>query len=415
MMDRHWDNQLDNMLDDLQATVVGGVGENSLHSTSHQHGDSRNGGIAESRKEKNVTGGPNFKQVSSSSYQHSAEWRTSDGQPQAAKQLVDDLSSIEKVKAVSKVSTSSSSRVEYYSSNTTQQNIKKNIHDLDHLLNDLSQGSSRDVSPSMPRRPSSRGSFVNNQDLRSESRTSFQSSRSEERRERLMQNTLQRTPSLNRAQRRPGNLPATNSRPTTPLDNLHNDHQLHNSHPPRSPHIHDHNSHQAFSYMKHTSTSSAYNNEFSPVHTTPDPLTGRYADGRITPNHGFTRTFTDSSSRGDNANGSIPRRPDELLQNFGEEIDRTELEKINQEERITESKLNNNNNKGDFIEPMINKPGPPVYYPTEEMYSTKHVIAHGEYSKVKGSMSKEESDHKKGAAVVPVCLPLCCAAPCVIM
>ncbi len=31
---------------------------------------------------------------------------------------------------------------------------------------------------------------------------------------------------------------------------------------------------------------------------------------------------------------------------------------------------------------MINKPGPPVYYPTEEMYSTKHVIAHGEYSKV---------------------------------
>ena len=38
--------------------------------------------------------------------------------------------------------------------------------------------------------------------------------------------------------------------------------------------------------------------------------------------------------------------------------------------------------QGDYIEPMINKPGPPVYYPTEEMYSTKHVIAHGEYSKV---------------------------------
>ena len=28
---------------------------------------------------------------------------------------------------------------------------------------------------------------------------------------------------------------------------------------------------------------------FRPVHTTPDPLTGRYADGRITPNHGYTR------------------------------------------------------------------------------------------------------------------------------
>ena len=37
------------------------------------------------------------------------------------------------------------------------------------------------------------------------------------------------------------------------------------------------------------------------------------------------------------------------------------------------------------------------------------------YAAERGSKSKEESGEKGGAAVIPICLPLCCAAPCVIM
>ena len=37
------------------------------------------------------------------------------------------------------------------------------------------------------------------------------------------------------------------------------------------------------------------------------------------------------------------------------------------------------------------------------------------YAREKGVKSKEESGEKGGAAVIPICLPLCCAAPCVIM
>lgn len=44
----------------------------------------------------------------------------------------------------------------------------------------------------------------------------------------------------------------------------------------------------------------------------------------------------------------------------------------------------------------------------------------GGYAKGSGAyeyeaMSKEKSSSKSGAAVVPVCLPLCCAMPCTIM
>merc|ERR1719347_1232797 len=65
--------------------------------------------------------------------------------------LVADLSSIAKVRSVSKTSTaySSSERYEYQTSanthaattSNTQQSIKKNINDLDHLLSNLSSHS----------------------------------------------------------------------------------------------------------------------------------------------------------------------------------------------------------------------------------------------------------------------------------
>ena len=84
-------------------------------------------------------------------------------------------------------------------------------------------------------------------------------------------------------------------------------------------------------------------------------------------------------------------------------------------------------------------PGPAVYYPPGEMFSGTKVRseavpvstvqqssslevgggrgkAKGEYAyKAKEKSKHSESEGKQGAAVVPICLPLCCAAPCVIM
>merc|ERR1719351_465073 len=118
------------------------------------------------------------------------------------------------------------------------------------------------------------------------------------------------------------------------------------------------------------------NNEFRPVHTTPDPLTGRYADGRITPNHGYTRNFTGSSPMPPKAttttteNGilGIPKKPDELLSSLGHEVDSREIQRITQEETVIQNqrekeqrKLNSLRDE-DFI-PSKNVAGPPVFYP----------------------------------------------------
>ena len=83
---------------------------------------------------------------------------------------------------------------------------------------------------------------------------------------------------------------------------------------------------------------SGVSSEFRPVHTTPDPLTGRYADGRITPNHGYTRNFTGSSpmpprkatvpTSGDVI--GIPKKPDELLSSLGHSVDSREIQRITQ-------------------------------------------------------------------------------------
>ena len=74
----------------------------------------------------------------------------------------------------------------------------------------------------------------------------------------------------------------------------------------------------------------------------------------------------------------------------------------------------------------VNKPGPEVYYPPGAEFTktvqTVHPVGDG------GSLSlgpgrrerrerqeRGEGGDKQGAAVIPICLPLCCAAPCVIM
>ena len=95
--------------------------------------------------------------------------------------------------------------------------------------------------------------------------------------------------------------------------------------------------------------------------------------------------------------------------------------------------------------PTKNVAGPPVFYPqgkiceviqalSEIFFSgdlfTKNkedvkareaeLSAQGQYFSAsyaaeRGARTKEESGEKGGAAVIPICLPLCCAAPCVIM
>ncbi len=70
--------------------------------------------------------------------------------------------------------------------------------------------------------------------------------------------------------------------------------------------------------------------------------------------------------------------------------------------------------------PQQSTPGPAVYYPPGDMFgSNKKPDASApakpkDKGKNKGKIS-DPGEGKQGAAVVPICLPLCCAAPCVIM
>lgn len=236
--------------------------------------------------------------------------------------LVSDLSSIAKVRSVSKSSTafSSSERytTEYHTtSNTsnTQQSIKKNINDLDNLLSNLSSHSAG------PSRNSSKPASREGSPGRRSHQAGYGSShvsRSEERRERLMSSASNyRTPSLGRtpSQSRPP------SRPHSPA--------------PSQPEFSSSN--LMTSTMRSTTSGLSSGSEFRPVHTTPDPLTGRYADGRITPNHGFTRNFHGTSpmpvrkatvpTPGENG---IPKKPDDLLFSLGHEVDNREIQRITQ-------------------------------------------------------------------------------------
>merc|ERR1719443_2899121 len=359
--------------------------------------------------------------------------------------LVSDLTSIAKIRSVSKSSTShtSSQRYEYSSSSqqqangnptqtsNTQQSIKKNINDLDNLLSNLSSHNSAGPSRTSSK-PASREASPGRRHYPG---SSSHMSRTEERRERLMSNASQyRSPSLGRtpSQSRP------QSRPHSPAPS---------SFPPRTPEPSQqefNSQHMMTSTMRSniSAVSSNSTNEFRPVHTTPDPLTGRYADGRITPNHGYTRNFTGSSpmpprkatTTTENGILGIPKKPDELLSSLGHEVDSREIQRITQEETVIQNqrekeqrKLNSLRDE-DFI-PSKNVAGPPVFYPQGDLFTKNkedvkareaELSAQGQYFSAsyaaeRGSKSKEESGEKGGAAVIPICLPLCCAAPCVIM
>ena len=211
----------------------------------------------------------------------------------------------------------------------TQQSIKKNINDLDHLLSNLSSHSAA------PSRTSSKPASREGSPTRRATAgyTSSHMSRTEERRERLLSNASQyRSPSLGRtpSQSRPHSPgPANNSlpQPSQPYPPPMNGNHFH----PVQPRTPEPSQHDFMTSTMRSSVSS--NNEFRPVHTTPDPLTGRYADGRITPNHGYTRNFHGSPMTPRKITvpeSNIPKKADELLSSLGQEVDHREMQRITQ-------------------------------------------------------------------------------------
>uniref|UniRef100_A0A182NK03 Uncharacterized protein n=1 Tax=Anopheles dirus TaxID=7168 RepID=A0A182NK03_9DIPT len=150
---------------------------------------------------------------------------------------------------------------------------------------------------------------------------------------------------------------------------------------------------------------------------------------------------TDGIDRND-IDGNPPRRLDDLMATFGEDGQIVYQSKVTSHTdsgtgpRRTSPDMNGTGPKpvDDTVDHKSasnqlaskNIAGPPVYYPPgHEMFAKKEMEAsgwrsQGEYAKASGmykyeAESKSKSSSKSGAAVVPVCLPLCCAMPCSIM
>ncbi|XP_016973675.1 uncharacterized protein LOC108040632 [Drosophila rhopaloa] len=125
-------------------------------------------------------------------------------------------------------------------------------------------------------------------------------------------------------------------------------------------------------------------------------------------------------------NSNPPQRVDDLMQSFGtttDHVDRVDIETPVRKREIETAVASPNQQHV----PSVNKMGKEVYYPPghdtivmkrEEMHAGS--AAGGRWAKGSGmyeyeSGSKSKTKTKSGGAVVPVCLPLCCAMPCSIM
>ncbi|KAH8390055.1 uncharacterized protein LOC110176774 [Drosophila serrata] len=125
-------------------------------------------------------------------------------------------------------------------------------------------------------------------------------------------------------------------------------------------------------------------------------------------------------------NGNPPQRVDDLMQSFStttDHVDRGDIETPVRKREIETAVASPNQQHV----PSVNKAGKEVYYPPghdtivmkrEEMHAGS--ASGGRWAKGSGmyeyeSGSKSKTKTKSGGAVVPVCLPLCCAMPCSIM
>ncbi|KAK7078514.1 hypothetical protein SK128_000976 [Halocaridina rubra] len=157
--------------------------------------------------------------------------------------------------------------------------------------------------------------------------------------------------------------------------------------------------------------------------------------------------FPDTSPIRPAGNGKIPRRIDDLMNSFSDSEDgpvNVPFGKTPRRDAADEPLLQHNNQiavraeadaKATAVAEMApkreltkNKAGPPVYYPPghELFHETMHTMTlkeSGRRGKAKWRMeraagykeSSSSSETKGGVAMVPVCLPLCCGAACVIM
>ncbi|GAB0094885.1 hypothetical protein DMENIID0001_102110 [Sergentomyia squamirostris] len=121
-----------------------------------------------------------------------------------------------------------------------------------------------------------------------------------------------------------------------------------------------------------------------------------------------------------------PKRLDDLLATFGDSPPPRHYHENQVPEKpytLTKDSLVETASPEQKI-PTKNVAGPPVYYPPGELFTKKEESAawraQGGYANASGkyqyeSEEKSKSKSKSGGAVVPVCLPLCCAMPCSIM
>ncbi|XP_073810989.1 uncharacterized protein [Musca autumnalis] len=124
-------------------------------------------------------------------------------------------------------------------------------------------------------------------------------------------------------------------------------------------------------------------------------------------------------------NGNPPQRVEELMQSLGntDAVDRPDLNTPRKREIETAVATPNQQQI-----PSVNRAGREIYYPPgHEMMLTKRSEMHasgsqagGRWAKGSGmyeyeSGSRSKTTTKSGGAMVPVCLPLCCAMPCSIM
>ncbi|KAF5295873.1 hypothetical protein FQR65_LT10360 [Abscondita terminalis] len=133
-----------------------------------------------------------------------------------------------------------------------------------------------------------------------------------------------------------------------------------------------------------------------------------------------------------------PKRVDELMANIGREppdsplnagytqheaelIQQKKIESLKQQQQPP---VDDVQRKEKNLPPTKNITGPPVYYPPGEMFLKKEESggwrAEGAMARESGKYKYEAESSSKskamgGAAVVPVCLPLCCGLPCTIL
>ncbi|CAH2006670.1 unnamed protein product [Acanthoscelides obtectus] len=132
-----------------------------------------------------------------------------------------------------------------------------------------------------------------------------------------------------------------------------------------------------------------------------------------------------------------PKKLDELMATIGNEPPTSPLNVgfvAHEKEVVHQKKIDTlkrqaeeaNDMQKKEVLPSKNVSGPPVYYPPgHEMFAKKEESsagwrAQGEYGKASGkyeygSESNSKTKTKQGAAVIPVCLPLCCGLPCTLL